>query len=399
MLKTIDPLFPFFYTEVNQASLVFMKKKRSKRENRAKRALIGLIELYLKTGRPVGSETLKEHGFDDLSSATLRNYFVDFEKEGLVLQPHTSGGRIPTNKAYRLYAEEVFSSTETKPEDEERFSKVLNVESRSVTTYLHRAGEILSEVTGYPAFLSSVRFDHDFILDVRFIAIDNHRVLAALISHFGQIFTETLFVDKKVSLFSLKRIEAYFQAKLKKESELPPLNHEEKLIADKFYSELMVRYLTLYYNFSEEDVFRSGFSRLLNYPEFSDPISLSAALALFENTSQMRRLLADGAAKNSLGFWIGSELAPFGLPTVALSAIVIPYHIHHVTAGAIGIIGPTRMPYSHLFGTLRYFSTELSRALTKTLYKFKLSYRHPRSTYLLDEERIKLKLLESKEIK
>lgn len=374
-----------------------MKKKKSKRANRAERALMGLIDLYVKTGRPVGSETLKEQGFSDLSSATLRNYFVDFEKEGLLLQPHTSGGRIPTNKAYRLYAEELLDSSEMKPEDEERLSKVLDVESRHVTSYLHHAAEVLSQVTGYPTFLSSVRFDHDFIFEIRFIAIDNHRVLAVLISHFGQIFTETLFVEKRVSTFTLKRIEAYFIAKLKKESFSLPLSVDEKAVADKFYSELMVRYLTLYSNFSEEDVFRAGFSQLLNYPEFSDPLSLSSALSLFENTSQMRRLLSDGMAKNQLNFWIGAELAPFGISTMNLAAIVIPYSIHHIQAGAIGLIGPTRMPYATCFAQMRYFSSHLSKALAKTLYKYKLSYRHPRSTYLLSGDRINLKLLESKE--
>ena len=112
----------------------------------------------------------------------------------------------------------------------------------------------------------------------------------------------------------------------------------------------------------------------------------------------MRQLLSDCASGGELRFWIGSDLAPYATPTTSCSVVAIPYKIGQITVGAIGILGPCRIPYRTLFGTLRLFADQISQSLTKTLYKHKLTFRQPRSgsPYL---EKAENKLLESKEQK
>lgn len=370
-----------------------MLQKRTKKEAREIQALLGLVELYLKTGKPIGSTTLQEHGFESLSSATLRNYFAELEKEGYLKQAHSSGGRIPTSKAFQFYAHEMLKEGSNKPEMEEKLQGLKQEETKNIAAYLQKSGEILSQATGYPTFLSSVRFDHDFILDVKFVSIDSSRLICILITSFGQIFTEQLGIDHKLSSFATKRIESYFQWKLKNQEKPSSLTAEEEAISQKIYNEIMVRYLVRYSNYSTEEIYRTGFSKLLVYPEFNDPVSLTSGLSLFENTTQMISLLNECTKGGQLRFWIGEELAPHSI----CSVLAIPYRINQIPAGSIGILGPSRMDYRELFNILNLFSELLSQTLTKSLYKFKLSFRTPKSDTLYLDKREWPHLIESKE--
>lgn len=125
---------------------------KSKRREKEREVLFGLIELYLKEGRPVGSNTLKESGFDHLSSATIRNYCAELEEDGLLIQHHTSGGRIPTDKAYRLYAEAMESTPLLNRDDDLFLSSLLLQETKEIPSYLQEVTEALSEITGLPPF-------------------------------------------------------------------------------------------------------------------------------------------------------------------------------------------------------------------------------------------------------
>ncbi len=371
-------------------------KRQSKKESRAFQILLGVVELYLETSKPIGSNTLKEHGFQRLSSATIRNYFAELEKQGLLHQPHSSGGRIPTNEAFRLYAAEALPSSLLSRDVEKSLQELELGESRNLTRYLQKSAEKLSEITGYAVFLSSVRFDHDFILDIKLVGIDKERLLCVMITDFGQILTEVLPLKQKLSSFSLKRIELHIHWRVKGGEKPENLTPEERELAQNFYNEIMVRYLVRYSNFSDEDIFRTAFSCLLSYPEFNDPIALATGLSLFENPAHMRLLLSDCVREGKLRYWVGNDLAPYAAAAQGCSVIAVPYRVGQTTTGAIGILGPCRMPYRTLFGTLQFFSECLSKSLTKSLIKFKISFRHPRSAAPYIEQTVH-NLLEIKE--
>lgn len=351
--------------------------------------LFGLVELYLESGKPIGSNTLKENGFQNLSSATIRNYFVELEAQGYLRQPHASGGRVPTHLALRVYADEHIEQIDLSPEIEEKLAPLAQSESRNLLHYLQTSAETLSEATGLATFLSSVRFDHDLITDIKLLSIDASRLLAVIITDFGQVQTEVLPADQRLSTFSLKRVEAHLQWRLQGGEEPSALSNTELLFAQKCYNEIMVRYLVRYSNFSHDDTYRTGFSKLLNYPEFTDPLALTTGLSLFENQAHMRLLLNDCLRRGELSYWVGSELGAY-IPTAeGCSVIAIPYYLGSMRAGAVGVLGPCRIPYRSLFATLTYFSHCISKSLTKSLLKFKLSYRTPRSStpFLQEQER------------
>lgn len=344
-------------------------RRKPPKDQRERWLLLGLVELYLETGKPVGSNTLKENGFESLSSATIRNYFAKLEETGFLKQQHSSGGRIPTPAAYQLYAETHLKTPELDDKEKKLLKSALQKETRELSSYLHAVAEVISEATKCAVFLSAPRFDQDFVLDVKLVGIDPHRALCVLITDFGEVHTELLYADTKLSSFILKRLEHFFHWKLTGHGK-PDLSPEEEQLATRFYSEVMLRHLVGSTHFSAEDIYKTGFSKLLAYADFNDATALAEGLGLFENRQALQTLLHECAKAGNLSCWIGG-------PLQACSAIAIPYRINQSIVGSIAVLGPNRIPYRKLFGILDAAAETVSDSLTKSLYKFKITFRQP----------------------
>lgn len=355
--------------------------KKPAKEKREQLILFALVELYLKTGKPIGSNTLKDNWFETLSSATIRNYFSKLEQEGYLKQQHSSGGRIPTALAYKAYAEFYLDQPILKETEKKWVKEYLIKETREIASYLQRTAEHLSEATRCAIFLSAPRFDQDFLLDIKLVQIDHSRILCVLITDFGIIHTETIHIEKKMSSFAIKRLESYFNWKLTG-LDKPKLDAEDERFAERLYKEVMLRHIVSYTNFSAEDLFQAGFSKLLSYPDFNDAAALASGLSLFENKVQLRSLIHACMKKGGPSCWIGESLEQFSPEASSCSVIVVPYRIHQTLCGAFGILGPNRIPYRELFGLLQAASEAISDSLTRSMYKFKITFRQPKSADL-----------------
>ncbi|NGX47024.1 MAG: Heat-inducible transcription repressor HrcA [Chlamydiae bacterium] len=358
-----------------------MTLKRPDKDERQRLVLLGLVELYLETGCPVGSNTLRENGFENLSSATIRNYFANLEKAGYLRQQHSSGGRIPTEAAYKLYVETHLNNPKVKEKEAEALREQLSKPTREVAAYLERAAEIIAEATGCAVFLSSPRFDQDFVLDIKLVAIDQNRCLCILITDFGMIHTEVLYIEKGLSSVDLKKIAGYLQWRISG-MEKPRLSPEEDKLGNQFYKEIMLRHIVTYSNFSAEDIYKTGFSKLLSYPDFNNAASLASGLSLFENESDLRALMQKACEENKLCCFLGDDLDIISTGMAGCSILLIPYKIHQTIAGAIVLLGPNRLPYRRLFGMMEVASEALQETLTNSLYKFKITFRKPKPSQI-----------------
>lgn len=350
--------------------------KKPPKDEREKAVLLGLVELYLESGKPIGSNTLRENGFSHLSAATIRNYFVKLEEEGYLKQQHSSGGRIPTPLAYKLYAQPQLSGNALSEKEEQELRNELTRETREIASYLQQSAEIISNKSRCALFLSAPRFDQDFLLDIKFVGIDNNRCLSVLITDFGLIHTEILYADKKLSNFTLKRIEAYCHWRMTN-LDKPHLDEDEEKLAKQFYNEIMLRHIINYTHFSAEDIYKTGFSKLLAYPDFNDATSLAGGLSLFENPNHLRQLLQECCKSGDLNCWIGDDLSSIINTHASCSIIAAPYYINQTIVGAIALLGPHRIPYRELFSLLKTASNAISNSLTRSLYKFKINFRKP----------------------
>lgn len=351
--------------------------KKLPKTDREQAVLLGLIELYLKMGKPIGSHTLQENGFESLSSATIRNYFSKMEETGYLKQQHTSGGRIPTEKAFRLYADVHQNEGIIEKVQEEALEEALKNGTREIATLLNRLADSLSEMTKCAVFISAPRFDQDFIQDVKLIRIDPAKVLSVLITDFGLIRTETIYLENEIDPSFLRTTEEYFLWRLNKGEKPLFKNEGEAKLAQRIYNEIMVRHVVGYANFPEEDVIRTGLSKLLAYPEFNDAAALASSLSLLESQNQMRSLLRECCKENQMCTWIGNELCPFVPKDAECTVVAIPYRINQATTGAIALLGPMRLPYRNLFGLMQVFSESLSKTLTESVYKYKITFRQP----------------------
>src|SRR3990167_4604690 len=191
------------------------------------------------------------------------------EADGLLKQQHISGGRIPTDQAFRKYVEACRDQGVVEKVQEEAIQRIVEGETREVATFLNRCADTLSELTKCAVYL-----------------------------------------DKEVDALFLRSAEEYFLWRMNK-GEKPLFKDEmEAKLSQKIYNEVMVRHVVGYANFPEEDIIRTGLAKLLAYPEFNDASALANSLSLLEDVNQMRELLRKCAKKNQMISWIGNELCP-----------------------------------------------------------------------------------------
>ncbi len=350
--------------------------KRGSRHQREREVLFGLIDLYLLDGKPIGSNTLKVSGFDHLSSATIRNYFAKLELEGYLIQHHASGGRVPTDKAFRLFAEDCQESPELSREDDEILVSILSKETKEVSLYLQEAIEALCEMTDCAVVISAPRFDQDFVIDVKLLHLDERRALCVIMTDFSLVHTETIYLPKMRHPLSVEKIQEYFQFRLKG-GKRPKMTDEESKFAQSCYNEIILRHFVAYTNMEKEDLYRGGFSNLLKHSEFHDPTLLSQALALLEKKGTIQFMLDECFKADSLKFWIGEDLKGPIHEAISCSLVAVPYKLHTNVVGTIAILGPNRMNYGKIFGLLLRAAELISESLTNSMYKYKITYRQP----------------------
>lgn len=362
----------------------------SAKEKREKEVLLGLIELYLADGKPIGSATLKQAGFEKLSAATIRNYLARFEKEGYLHQEHASAGRIPTMRGLRYYFDHLFDREgmshypdELLEREEQGLPPLPELEeletrdTRALVSFLRHSGQWLSEATSSAVFLSAPRFDRDFVTDIKLVRLDSERMVAVVVTDFGLVQSELLSIGAHFSSFSLKRMENYFQWRLHGRPLESPLDPREEELAERYYNELIVSYLVNYSYFTKHQITYCGLGQLIESGGFTDMSELLASFALFEDEQCLRQLLLKSSHTKRFCSWIGQELSEVGFPDACCSVMVAPYVIGAQTVGAIGLLGPLRMDYRKNIALLQGTAFAIGRALTRNVYKYKITYRQP----------------------
>lgn len=380
----------------------------SKKDSKMLDVLLMTTEVYIAIGQPIGSKTLKEHCCSNLSAATLRNYFSELEAAGFLKKNHASGGRIPTNLAFRYYADYCESVSTSLPSAVIKKLDQLPKESQNIIKDLQKASEILSEVLNLPVCFSFPRFDSDTITQVRLTPVDDQRIVVIISTEFGLVFTDVLWFPCYSKLRSLTIVEDFLHCRIRDQYvEYVFTSQEEEAICSAIYNEIVIRYLTKHCYFSEEDIYQTNLSSLLKYEAFKDPDALSQGLSLLENKKHIRMILNTGMYKDKPTAFIGKELSHiFGSVDPKCVLITTPYFMNRTPLGAFGVLGPVNLAYKQVFATLNIFAEKIKACLTQSFYKFKLSFRTPSHSYLTVTKQnaplnqtSSIKLLPSKEIK
>ena len=343
--------------------------------------LFALIEFFIKTNKPVGSKSLKLDQFNDISSATIRNYCNKLEQEGYLIQKHLSSGRIPTQLAYREYINCFIDKGIISKKEEQFLKENLLSNTKEINDYLHKALDILSLITNCTCFISFPFFDRDLIEKIKVIRIDEKKLLFILITTFGAVRTEIIYSPKSLEEEHIVEVENLFLWKLGKIEKPKMLNSSVDKLSQYFYNEIILRHFVSTSQDSLSNVYKTGLSNLLGYEEYKDINALSHCLKVFENKELLQTLFKETLKINKLTCWIGTELnCLLDNELNNCSVITIPYYINNLPVGCIAISGPLRLNYKKMFGILHVFSKTISNNITKNIHKFKISFKKQKNS-------------------
>jgi len=328
-------------------------------DDRAKSLLKTLVERYIADGQPVGSRTLSRASGLDLSPATIRNVMADLEELGLIASPHTSAGRVPTARGYRLFVDTMLTA---RPVSE--LNATGGAELAAVREHLHeqlhpdqpqrviaQAASLLSSLTSYVGVVSAPRkagvFHH-----IEFLRLGERRVLVILVSPDGDVQNRVVFTARDHSQGELVEATNYVNAHYAGLT-LEEVRERLKREVDELRGEIASLMQAAVDAGSEapgvggDQVIVSGERNLLGVQDFGQDLgSLRRLFDLFEQKTQLMRLLDVSSRAEGVRIFIGGESQV--VPYEQLSVVTAPYEVDGCIVGTLGVIGPTRMPYERM---------------------------------------------------
>ena len=329
--------------------------------------LQAIIDDYIVTAMPVGSRTISRKSGVGFSPATIRNEMSDLEELGYLAQPHTSAGRVPSNKAYRLYVDHLLKTVKLTSDERERMHEHLVDKSRRVDGVIRSAADVLSDATKYTSVIVAPKLGTLRIKHVQLVPVAEKTALMIIVTNAGIVKDAVIRIPGGLSadeLYSISRMlteklaEKPLEAVRQEFAELLRNNAENRrllgealqVIEKKLESE------------DQADVIIGGSANLLGYPEYSDVNKARNFLAVLESKDTIRRVLSrDGSMEVTIR--IGPENQVPALNDCSI--VTASYRVGDHSNGILGIIGPTRMNYNRVISVLDFMGRELSDVLSE----------------------------------
>ena len=334
--------------------------------DRARDVLHAIIREYISTGGPVGSQQLARTSGFEVSSATLRNVMADLEDLGYLEKPHTSAGRVPTDRAYRFYVDTLIRLRDPNPRDRDLIQRGIS-SGAPLEDALQEAGRLLHFLTRHAGVVVTPRPTSGTFHRIEFVRLREGRVLAILVDQDGQVHNRPVALDFEVSQEELVRASNYLSELLEK----LPLEQirgriEQELAHDQAaYDQLVAKALKLGLLATgvppTEKVFIEGTGSFLEAPEFADIDRMKALFRTLEEKTRLVALLDRVQRAREMQIFIGheSDLSPGG----EVSLVATPYGPADRSLGTVGVIGPTRMNYQRVIPLVQFTAQVLSSAL------------------------------------
>src|SRR5574344_2461342 len=330
-------------------------------DDRAKLLLKALVERYIADGQPVGSRTLSRASGLELSPATIRNAMADLEELGLITSPHTSAGRVPTARGYRLFVDTMLTV--------ERSDLVTpGLMPEQPQKVIANAANLLSNLSQFVGVVMVPRRSSVF-KHIEFVKLSELRVLVIMVSPDGDVQNRVIFTDAQIDSSQLIQAANYLNAHcagLDIEQVRERLTGEVEQLRGRV-AELMQAAINLSAEGLDDDateqVVISGQRNLLAVSDFSHDMNhLRRAFDLFEQKAQILRLLDFSSKAEGVRIFIGGESQV--VPLQELSVVSAPYEVDGKVVGTLGVIGPTRMPYDKVIQIVDITSKLVSNALS-----------------------------------
>lgn len=338
-------------------------------DERKTKILNAIIFNYLETGEPVGSRTISKYTDLNLSSATIRNEMADLEELGFILQPHTSAGRIPSDKGYRFYVDHLMEEKNREVDDMKQF---VIEHTEKMEQVLQQVAKILASSTNYATMVTAPTYHHNKVKFIQLSNVGDDQILAVIVTEANLVknkiipVTETIdnetmlklnfLLNSNLNGLALEEINLGTIARLKEQAGIHSniISNVLDTVAETIGQEEDIR------------IYTSGTTNLFKYPELSDSERASELISTFEEKQQLANLVTENLLEEEntgIQVYIGNE-SP--IQTMRdCSVVTATYELGEGIRGTIGIVGPKRMDYEKVMSNLKVLKNSLEGILDK----------------------------------
>lgn len=338
-------------------------------DDRKLKILKAIISNYLETGEPVGSRTISKYTDLNLSSATIRNEMADLEELGLIMQPHTSAGRIPTDKGYRLYVDRMMVEKDT--EMEEMKTQLLDRVDK-MESLLKQVAKVLAYNTNYATLVTAPQYQNSKLKFIQLSQVDERQLLAVIVVDGNVIKNKLMQVERMLENDEILKLNVLLNTFLQGAS-LQDINLEMiqtiKTQAGEFADIMENVFQGIAEAIHEADqveIYTSGTTNMLKYPELGNIEQTTKLLEALEERQGLDELIDEsmnGENPNGIQVYIGEESPVSNMKDCSI--VTATYELAEGARGTIGIIGPKRMDYQKVVSTLKNLTGELDTIFKK----------------------------------
>ena len=354
-----------------------MEKDELELSERQITILDAVIRNYLATGEPVGSRTISKYTDLNLSSATIRNEMSDLEEMGYIVQPHTSAGRIPSDKGYRLYVDHLIEQNDQKDREISEMKEFVIEKTEKMDKILKQAAKMLATNTNYATLVSAPDVNHNKVKFIQLSQVDDQHLLAVI------VMDNNMVRNKMVNLYEALDNETILKLNILLNTSLNGLAmneinlgtiarlKEQAGIHSGIVSDVLDALVQTFAESEDLKIYTSGATNILKYPELSDSDSAATLLSAFEEKEELASLVTESLSDsektdNGTGIqvYIGNE-SP--IQTMKdCSVVTATYDLGEGVKGTIGIVGPKRMDYEKVMDNLKTLKSQLDGIYNKS---------------------------------
>ena len=328
--------------------------------------LKAVIQNYLETGEPVGSRTISKYTDLNLSSATIRNEMADLEELGYIVQPHTSAGRIPSDKGYRLYVDMLMQDKE---QEVTEMKEQMLEKADKMDQLLKQAARVLANSTNYATMVSAPVSTKNKLKFIQLSQVDEEQLIAVIVLEGNIVKNQILRVDRMLDNETLLKLNMLLNTTLNGMSidqitlGLIAKLKEQAGIHSGVISDVLDTVANAIQLDQDMEIYTSGATNIFRYPELSDKQSAQEIISAFEEKQQLSELVTQTLSNDNRGIqvYIGNETPVQNMKDC--SVVTATYELGEGMQGTIGIVGPKRMDYEHVMDTLKTMQTELDTIL------------------------------------
>lgn len=336
-------------------------------DERKRRILKVITDDYIASAEPVGSRTIARKYNLGLSPATIRNEMADLEEEGYLEQPHTSAGRIPSDRGYRYYVDALMQMRRLQPEEIAAIQREMDARERAISGIIHQAARVLAQFTHFPSLISPPDRRKAIFKHVRLVKLNDRDVLILMVADTGEVMHKIVTCEEKIGEAELERLSHLFHERLRDRplgdvgAALEKEIRAKMIVGEKLFHQAMEALIESSRLEPVEQVVLDGASQILDQPEFAGREQFRPLLNLLEQERSLYRLLTETCGCERLKVAIGQENKNQAVRDC--SVVTATYEVHGRPVGVIGILGPTRMDYSKVLAVVEFMAEHLSTIL------------------------------------